>query len=378
MMGSGSALTAEMRKHRVGGAGRWHIMHLPKGSSMLQTSDSKLGGDRRNTFSALQQLRHGQVLSTPFPPYNGNLQYKHPLSKSHVELEINTAKSLTPESVQDYLKRFIEFPTRSYMNEEASSTVANWLEKEFKRLGFITCKQHFQGGGKHQENVIAHVPGSSSDTITVAAHYDSRPFVGPAPGAEDNGSGVATLLAIANAYKKHIHFKPKKGIYFAAFAGQEPGLMGSKEFVSFLENGGSDMPETCRTSASFLRVEKRAPSDHRALILDEIGWKSPQFSQFTVNLESYDSSKEMMDHLRHSSAMHNGWHGLEVIHNKLPFGSDHMAFLEKKMMSVLSINADDESYPHYHRNTDTIENLSPLLMAMVGKMNLGALLRMVL
>ena len=51
-------------------------------------------------------------------------------------------------------------------------------------------------------NLVSEIPGASGDRyILVGAHYDSIPRSGPAPGAEDNGSGVATLLSIAKMLK---------------------------------------------------------------------------------------------------------------------------------------------------------------------------------
>ena len=49
------------------------------------------------------------------------------------------------------------------------------------------------------------------------------------PGANDNASGVAMLLNLANYYSKKEN-QPKCSIAFIAFAGEEAGLLGSKYF----------------------------------------------------------------------------------------------------------------------------------------------------
>ena len=60
-------------------------------------------------------------------------------------------------------------------------------------------------GGGHCRNVIADRPGSGAeprDVVLVTAHLDSINLSGPAepaPGADDNGSGSAGLLALARA-----------------------------------------------------------------------------------------------------------------------------------------------------------------------------------
>merc|ERR1719174_1085278 len=109
--------------------------------------------------------------------------------------------------------------------------------------------------------------------------------------------------------------------------------------------------------------------------MDEVGWESKSLQRPTVNLESYDSSKPVLDELRESSQTHNG-DELAVVHSNHPFGSDHMSFLNHQMKAVLTINGDDEAYPHYHQSTDTINNVNPDLMAKITRMNLGGLMRM--
>jgi Zn-dependent M28 family amino/carboxypeptidase len=48
------------------------------------------------------------------------------------------------------------------------------------------------------------------------------------PGANDNASGVAMMLDLANYFSKN---PPKYSIAFMAFAGEEPGLVGSKAYT---------------------------------------------------------------------------------------------------------------------------------------------------
>ncbi|MBC7411639.1 MAG: Zn-dependent exopeptidase M28 [Bacteroidia bacterium] len=81
-------------------------------------------------------------------------------------------------------------------------------------------------------NILAKIEGENNDsTILISAHYDHLGRMGKEnyfPGANDNASGVAMLLCLANYYQSH---KPKHTIYFVAFAGEEIGLLGSRFFV---------------------------------------------------------------------------------------------------------------------------------------------------
>ena len=67
-------------------------------------------------------------------------------------------------------------------------------------------------------------------TIVVSAHYDHLGVVNGVtyPGADDNASGVAVMLAIARYVHAHPSLHP---IVFAAFDAEELGLEGAKAFV---------------------------------------------------------------------------------------------------------------------------------------------------
>ena len=77
-------------------------------------------------------------------------------------------------------------------------------------------------------NVLGMVKGKGKGWVVVSAHYDHLGMMGPDalfPGANDNASGVAMLLSLADWFAQH---PPKQNILFAAFAGEEAGLVGSE------------------------------------------------------------------------------------------------------------------------------------------------------
>jgi hypothetical protein len=75
-------------------------------------------------------------------------------------------------------------------------------------------------------NVIGRLPGTSPREIVVGAHIDSS---GPEiPGTNDDASGVATIIELARVSS----LTPRDAtLVFAAFCGEESGLVGSKSFV---------------------------------------------------------------------------------------------------------------------------------------------------
>jgi len=119
---------------------------------------------------------------------------------------------------------------------------AAYLYCRFASLGFAVDYEAFTDGQEHQQiNVVAHSPSGpfGADTTLVTAHYDSiSPAKQSAPGADDNASGLAAMLAIASRDAQG-GFRVPLG--FVAFAAEEPGLLGSRAFTTRLAQAAVDL-----------------------------------------------------------------------------------------------------------------------------------------
>lgn len=91
------------------------------------------------------------------------------------------------------------------------------------------------GESRPQVNVIAELPGNNDDNVVMAgAHLDS---VTAGPGINDNGSGSAVLLEVAEQIAK---LKPENTLRFAWWGAEEEGLIGSTEYVEGLTQAELD------------------------------------------------------------------------------------------------------------------------------------------
>ncbi|PWW21354.1 Zn-dependent M28 family amino/carboxypeptidase [Geodermatophilus normandii] len=80
-------------------------------------------------------------------------------------------------------------------------------------------------------NVVAELPGRTSDNVVMAgAHLDS---VLAGPGINDNGSGSAAILEVA---ENMAEVKPVNTVRFAWWGAEELGLLGSEHYVSQLSD----------------------------------------------------------------------------------------------------------------------------------------------
>ncbi len=84
-------------------------------------------------------------------------------------------------------------------------------------------------------NVIAETPGGNPDNVVmVGAHLDS---VNAGPGIQDNGTGSAAILEVAEAMAK---VKPVNKVRFAWWGAEESGLVGSTFYVNDLTQEQQD------------------------------------------------------------------------------------------------------------------------------------------
>jgi len=115
------------------------------------------------------------------------------------------------------------------------------IGERFADLGLAAPDGSFQQAfvdsrGRQTANVIATLAGSdpqvAGEIIVIGAHHD---HLGARDGriwngANDNASGVATVLAVAAAMSARSE-RPRRTILFATFGSEELGLEGSRAFV---------------------------------------------------------------------------------------------------------------------------------------------------
>ncbi|MEI9980864.1 MAG: M20/M25/M40 family metallo-hydrolase [Edaphobacter sp.] len=122
--------------------------------------------------------------------------------------------------------RLASFPV-AQIGLEDSSLIRRMLDK-----GPVTVHFAFKNRirpATEVSNVIAEIPGREepSSIVIVGAHLDSWH---PATGAQDNGTGVSTVLETARAIQS-LNRPPRRTLRFILFGGEEQGLVGSSAYV---------------------------------------------------------------------------------------------------------------------------------------------------
>jgi bacterial leucyl aminopeptidase len=118
------------------------------------------------------------------------------------------------------------------------------LVEDLERIGAgrFTVRRHlFTHEGRQLENVEAEFPGTIDGLVLVTAHLDStgarqpgyRPPLDPAPGADDDASGIAGVLTAADAIGvlDATVGAPRRTVRFVLFNAEEHGLVGSMAYA---------------------------------------------------------------------------------------------------------------------------------------------------
>ncbi len=229
----------------------------------------------------------------------------------------------------------------------------DWLVAQFQAMGLAVTTQDFtinNGFGVFtRQNVIATLPGrtQAGSWVIVGGHYDSRNIQNaPAgnlhsPGAEDNGTGCAGVLELADVMRQ---FPPDRTIKFICYAGEEQGLYGSNSHVISLANNGD-----------LERVRL-------VVIMDMIGFSEDD--DLDLLLESSTENSALLSEAALVATQYAP--GSRAVLSTAPCCSDHIGYLARNLPTYLAIENDWSSYPYYHDDDDLPANITNA-QAMGGK-----------
>ncbi len=175
-------------------------------------------------------------------------------------LIVQAVSSVSADSIKSYVSDLLKFHTRHNLSSKndkrigigaASDYILNKINSFAKEPGSVICteKVEYKAGGKDTRlgreivlsNIIATIRGTSTQDkrmILLLAHYDNRidnnnDSTSFAPGANDNGSGVAALIEIARVLSS---YKLPLTIKLMFLSGEEHGLLGADYMAQIAMN----------------------------------------------------------------------------------------------------------------------------------------------
>lgn len=187
-------------------------------------------------------------------------------------------------------------------------------------------------------NILARIPGTlgGEHTMVVTAHYDHEGMRGGQiwNGADDNASGVAGALAIAEAFSRTT---PDHDVIIAIVDAEEKGLQGARAFVA-------DPPVPLDNIAFNLNLDMLAMSDER--ILWAVGtYHYPALTPIVEEVAARASVSMPMGYDEPTDVPGGDWTNL----------TDSGAF---HAVGIPFIYLGVDFHPHYHQPSDTYENMT--------------------
>ncbi len=204
--------------------------------------------------------------------------------------------------------------------------------------------------GGRTANLVGRRHGSDASPalFVIGAHLDSINHEegpdAPAPGADDNASGAATVAALAKAIKST---DLRHDVHFVLFGGEEQGLFGSKDYVAKLTDG-----DRVRLGG-VINIDMAA---------------SRNTAERSVLLEGAPISRPLIDGLARAAATYTS---LITQVSLRPFDSDHVPFIDQGLAAVLTIEGTDSAFEHEHTGRDTPDRLDFELHREITAMNLA-------
>jgi hypothetical protein len=219
--------------------------------------------------------------------------------------------------------------------------------------------------GKHYSgrNVIAAKTGTTKPTeiVLMVAHLDDMPIDNIAPGADDNASGCAALLAAAKIMAFGSY---ERTLRFAFFTGEEQGLFGSAAYAATAATANENIVAVYN--------------------MDMIAWNSkdgPVVSLHTrpTGNPGYAGDLAIANTFSDVVTAYSLSSGLapDIVADGDP-DSDHSSFWNVGYAAIMAIEDDNDETPHYHRITDTRDSLNMTYFTNFTKASVGTVAHLAL
>jgi len=277
-----------------------------------------------------------------------------------------------------YLRKVVtmladEIGVRTFLDFDRMKKTADYITEQFSSFGCQVTRQPFLFNGTTYQNIIAELPGRSSpETILiVGAHYDS---VCTTPGADDNASGVAGLLCLAQALAAR---GLEKTVRFAAFALEEwpvyrSGNMASYHYAQSLHEKNERVDGMiCLEMIGFF-CDREGCQRYPFPFMDRLFPKSGNFIAMVGNRKSKPFTDQIAESFKKATDLPLITLNAPAIVIGIDF-SDHWSFNKFGYRALMVTDTAFYRNPHYHGPSDLPETLDYGRMSEVVRGLAGAI-----
>jgi len=253
---------------------------------------------------------------------------------------VNMITQVNESLVSNYLEGLVSMGGR-YTGSKNCRRAAEYIYDEFEKMGLDVYFDEWKYLRFRCRNVVATLNGTdpSSDAVfIICAHYDSIGSgwgwinIGKGLGANDDGSGVAAILTIANILSKYSF---NHTIRFIALSGEEVGTYGSHAYAK--------------------RAYEQNENIIAVLDIDMIGYANTTIGGKTLQILKTRRTEWISLFSDEVSQRYEEYIDLRV--KSIPnFPCDHQAFLDFGYDAVMY--TEDDSYLWLHSLEDTLDKIN--------------------
>jgi acetylornithine deacetylase/succinyl-diaminopimelate desuccinylase-like protein len=218
-----------------------------------------------------------------------------------------------------YLSTLVKFGNR-YTGTEGCHRATAWAYEEFSAMGLTVTFQEWNTGGFSDRNVEATLYGDDNYTVIIGAHVDA---VQGSPGADDNGSGVAAVLAIAQVLSQ---YRFTHTVKFLIYTGEEVGAYGSYNHARHVYEKGECVIGVYN--------------------LDMVGYAETERGGRNIRFFETERGSHLTDFCMTVSERYYDDIGLRIERVPNYPGSDHQAYLDYGYDAVFGAHYDGYPYGH--------------------------------
>ena len=236
----------------------------------------------------------------------------------------------------------------------ANVKTRDYIKAQMAALGIKVTEQPFDGatpnGPVKMVNLIATIPGKSTDRIVLASHFDTKLFRNMRfVGASDAASSTAALIEIGRV------LKTRKDLPFT----YELLFLDGEEAV--VEWQGTDNTYGSRHYVDAGRKSGSLKPLKAFILLDMVGDRN-----LTIRRET--NSTRWLTDIVWAQAKKLGHR--EFMDEQTTVEDDHIPFVKA---GVASLDIIDLDYPHWHEATDTLDNVAARSLQVVGDVVVASL-----
>lgn len=282
-------------------------------------------------------------------------QFLIPSMPGHVNQDFHIKQlSKVKEKINDIDIDFLwsQLVTLTQFNDRSATTfsgkqASEWLKAKFDHMaleaGRTDTDSYFVDSIRYHQASVVTVIGKDlqAPAIVLGAHMDT--FSNKKPGADDDGSGSATLLEVARLLLNS-NETLKAPIYIIWYAAEERGLVGSEQVVQAFKSKNIDVNAVLQldmTAWTFHTLTVPYAFDHTVWLIDD--FTNPELNNFVATLvKNYTDSDVERTRCGYACSDHASWHRLGF-RAAFPFEArlgEHNPFIHSALDDLDSISIE--------------------------------------